>query len=237
MTQPEDIEMTQAASVPTGEPAQAQVNYAYGIYIHNGSDQNDLSAIVYQTDPGMPSNAKSLAWWTKPCHMNTNANLKWNITYNFVWGENGKLDPGSYYETGEVVAADPIGNNTITLAYPGGGFEFQNPTQQGDPGTLYIHEADDVPSQKGCVGIGMQGVGTFVFPTHPTGEGHVNFVPHPSYWVAFGSFTAGKIVDKGSFYYPRQLTFEHGNNYAICEYTGLSAEKGWKISYQSTPPS
>jgi hypothetical protein len=210
--------------------------FAYGIYIHNGSDQDDLSAIAYQTDPKMPANAKSLAWWSKPCHTGTNADLKWNIAYNFVWGENGKLDPGTDYDAGQVVPADPMGNNTITLAYPGGGFKFKDPQQQGDQGVLYIHEADDVPAGKGCVGIGMQGVGTIVFPTHASGGGYVDFVPHPSYWIAFGSFEAGKVVDTGSFYFPTQLTFEHGNNYAICEYTGLAVDKGWKITYQSTPP-
>jgi rhizosphere induced protein len=228
--------MTQVAPAPAGKENQAAGDYDYGIYIHNSSDQNDLSAIVYQSDPGMPSNAKALAWWTKPCHMNTNADLKWNITYNFVWGENGKLDPGAFYDAGEVVTANPTDKNTITLAYPGGGFEFQDWRKQGESGTLYIHEANDVPSGKGCVGIGMQGAGTFVFPTHSTGTGYINFNPHPNYWIAFGSFQAGRVVDKGSFYFPKQLTFEHGNNYAVCDYTGEGDDNGWKISYQSTPP-
>jgi hypothetical protein len=215
---------------------QAQQASEYGIYITNSSTQNNLQAIVYQDDPqGVPENAVALSWMTKECHVNTKIDFLWTLQYNFIWGQNGSLAPGTSYDAGETIDADLVDSNHVTLSYPGGGFEFSEPDSKTPAGSLYITEAADVPDAGGCVGIGMQGAGTFVVPTHSTGKGNVALTPHPTYYIAFGSYKAGIIVDESELYYPYKLTFPAGKPYAVCDYVGTDPT-GWNVTYSSTKP-
>jgi len=205
---------------------------AYSITIHNKSSIDNAKAIVFQQDPLMPSDLLSLAWLTKTCHINSQVEFDWTLDFNFVWGQNGQLKAGVNYEAGGSIPADLTVNNSVTLSYPGGGFEFGPTTTGPAAGSLFISEANDVPgagnADQGSVGIGMYGSGTFVVPTQPTGTaGGRQFSIHPQYWVAFGNFQAGEVVDESVLYYPTQVQFTGGLFNADCVFSGL----GWTINY------
>ncbi|MGK5496961.1 hypothetical protein [Streptomyces sp. URMC 125] len=213
----------------------AQVGVAgsgYSITIRNNSQIDNSRAIVFQQDPETPSEVASLAWLSKMCHKNTQVTYNWTLNFNFVWGQNGNLKPGVSYQAGGSIPADLTANNQVTLDYVDGGFEF-GPTSAGpSQGSLLIHESDNVPGagniDQGSVGIGMFGKGTFVRPTQPTGmSGGIQFGIHPEYWVAFGSYEEGEVVDTSVLYYPEQVMFSGNMFHADCAFDG----RKWSISY------
>lgn len=204
----------------------------YSIIIHNESTLNDSQAIVFQKQPTLPAEVVSLAWLSKTCHAHTQVTYNWTLNFDFVWGQNGKLAPGVSYEAGGTVPADLTNNNEVTLSYVDNGFEFGATSQGPKTGALLIHEDTTVPGQgntdQGAVGIGMYGKGTFVRPTQPTGSaGGLEFVVHPQYWVAMGTYQEGEVVDESALYYPQLVSFPAGEFHATCVFTGT----GWEISY------
>ncbi|WP_206282686.1 hypothetical protein [Streptomyces barkulensis] len=204
----------------------------YSITIRNRSQIDNSRAIVFQQDPAAPSDVVSLAWLSKTCHAGTQVTYTWTLDFNFVWGQNGQLKPGVNYQAGQAIPADLTDNNQVTLQYVDGGFEFGPTSASGSPGTLLIHEADNVPgngsSEQGSVGIGMYGQGTFVRPTQSTGpQGGIQFGIHPQYWVAFGSYEPGEVVNTSVLYYPKQVMFSASQFRADCTFDG----RNWTIAY------
>lgn len=204
----------------------------YSITIHNASSIDDAKAIVFQQDPSMPADVASLAWLAKTCHVNTQVIFDWTLDFNFVWGQNGQLKPGVNYQAGGVIPADLTASNEVTLSYPGGGFEFGATSAGPSAGSLFVNEANDVPGtgnpDQGSVGIGMYGSGTFVVPTQPTGAGGGRqFSIQPQYWIAFGNYQPGEVVDESVLYFPAEVQFTGALFNADCVFNGL----GWEITY------
>ena len=164
----------------------------YSLAVTNNSGQfQDI--VVYQkpADLGVPD-ALSLAWLTAPAHPTTTVTFAWHEEYNFVWSRsNGP------FVARQVLPADPENpeKNQIQLGYPHGAFTFVDGPATANPqlGSLYVRTLPDVPENAALVGIGMSDAGTSVVPARP----NLNYVftPHPSYWVAAGTFTAGEVLD------------------------------------------
>lgn len=207
---------------------EAMAGTPYSIRITNNSQLDGHSAIVFQKDPGLPEDVHTLAWLAKMCHPSSRVAFNWTIDYNFVWGQQGNLRPGTSYEAGQEVAASLTQSNVINLSYIDGGFEFGKPTN-GTTGALLITEDNTVPGAGnpniGCVGIGMSGAGTFVAPTQTSYE--LEFQPHPEYWIAFGRYDAGVVVDESGMTVPQAVQFGKTNFNADCVFDGSS----WDITY------
>lgn len=204
----------------------------YSITIHNASQIPNHRAIVFQKDPTLPADVKSLAWLSKVSQPDTEVTYTWTLDYNFVWGQVGELRSGVNYQAGQVLPADLTNHNQVTLSYSGGGFSFGATDANPTSGSLFVHEAADVPgygnTDQGSVGIGMYGQGTFVLPTNPTGAGGgIQFTPHPQYWVAFGNYTQGEVVDESVLYAPAQVSFSGSSFHADCTFNGSD----WTITY------
>lgn len=217
--------------IAAGTATVGTVGTQYSLTVHNNSNIRDQRAIVFQQNPTLPSDVVSLAWLSKVCQPNTMVTYYWTLNFNFVWGQNGTLRPGVNYSAGEVIPADLTDNNMVTLSYPSGGFLF-GPTSAGPKsGSLFINVANDVPGygnpDQGSVGIGMHGSGTFVLPTTPTGGGGFEFTVHPQYWVAFGNFVQGDVVDESVLLVPTPVTFPAGSFHADCSFDGTH----WKVTY------
>ncbi len=207
----------------------ALLGTAYSIKILNDSDLDGHNAVVFQTSPSLPKDAFTLAWLAKMCHPASRVAFNWTLQYNFVWGQQGNLRAGVDYEAGQEVDADIRQDNVISLSYVDGGFTFHD---QGDgaDGALVISQDKTVPGSsqprvQGSVGIGMSGAGTFVVPTEPNYS--VQFDPHPMYWIAFGRFNAGTVVDTAGMTTPQALEFRNGNTKADCVFDGSN----WTIDY------
>lgn len=201
----------------------------YNVTIMNESALDGMNAILFQETPSLPSDAVTLAWMSKMCHPSTSVEYQWNIDYSFVWGQVGTLVPGTQFVAGQILAADLIENNLVTLSYVDGGFEFGPLGSSGKNGSLTIKEDGSVPGpgsvDQGSVGIGMSGAGTFVVPTL-TNAG-VEFDPKPTYWVAFGSFASSEVMDISELTTPAQVTYPDGLTSAKAVYDG----KEWTITY------
>lgn len=176
-------------------------------FINNSSNSWDVC--VYQDDPniGIP-NVMSLAWFTKRVAPTTTVTFTWGIDYNFVWSETGELKPGITFKASQTWAADPAGNNQITLTHDGtanGAYTFSNLTTGPQKGNLYITQDNKIPLKQASTGIGMSGKGTFVCQSQP----NINliFTPHPRYWITFGQFQPGEVLDIESITNKAEIDF------------------------------
>lgn len=168
----------------------------YTLTFHNSSKLS-RSFLCYQKDPdlGVPG-VVSLAWWAKFAHPDTQIDFEWTIDYTMLWSEMGDLRPGVHFTASQKLAADPSGKsgpNLVELDYEDGGFTFGTPSNAGTAGSLTINTGPGFAAGAASVAIGMSGSGTFAVPAAP--QDHVLFTPHPEYWVAFGSFNQGDVLD------------------------------------------
>ncbi|OOF00977.1 RhiA [Salinivibrio sp. MA351] len=160
-------------------------------FINNSANEGNVA--IFQTVPDQKAlNVFSLAWFSKFVNPAVHETFKWNIDYSFVWSDTGEVKPGVIFEGGQEVTADLEKSNTIELDY-NGGYLFGNPSFSGKAGSLYIDESANVPMKQAAVGIGMSNAGTFVKPAQP--NLHLEFEPHPTYWIVFGNYQQGEILD------------------------------------------
>ncbi|MFI8417203.1 protein rhiA [Serratia sp. NPDC078593] len=177
----------------------------YKVNFKNHSS-NYGKACIYQTLPDIDDpNIMSLAWFSKAAHPNTNVQFDWNIDYSYVWDETGVLLPGVNFDASQVLPADLVNKNQVTLKYEKGAFKFDNLGKGNRDGTLYITHDSSLPLDIASVGIGMSGAGTFVVQAQP--NLNLNFTPHPTYWIAFGNYTSGQVLDISEITNQQQLDF------------------------------
>lgn len=165
----------------------------YQINFFNNSI-NSGSFMVFQQDENLNvEGAMSLAWMTKFAHANTQGFFTWTLNYNFVWMEKSSISSGILTGTSQYIPANLLDMNGITLTYDDGGYAFSEPTAETPAGSLYIKEDSTVPLKQANVGIGMSGSPTFVVQAQP--NMNLTFTPHPEYWIAFGDFEQGQVLN------------------------------------------
>ncbi|MFT9847677.1 hypothetical protein [Aneurinibacillus sp. REN35] len=197
----------------------------YSVVFVNHSS-NSGSACVFQQDPNLAThNAMSLAWFTKFNYPNTKVLFKWNIDYSFVWSETGVLVPGVQFIANEVLPADLTKNNSVTLSHEGGAYTFTNQkTASSSAGSLVINEDGTIPLKQASVGIGMSGNGTFAVQAQPNQI--LTFTPHPKYYIAFGSFSEGEVLDIDQMSQSAEIAFQP-NVYSMTAI--LNQDNSWTI--------
>ncbi|MBR7628940.1 RhiA [Aeromonas popoffii] len=192
-------------------------------FINNSTDTR--SFLCYQKDPdiGVP-NAVSLAWFAKTTRPNTHVDFSWKINYSFIWSETGLLKPGVRFVASERVDADLLNENDIIFNQDNGAYGFINLSGTGKEGSLAIHTSTGFPPNKASIGIGMSGSGTFAVQARP--NDNVVFTPHPEYWVAFGNFMPGQVLDISQISNTARVKFPP-NVYAMTVIIDDSFE--WKV--------
>lgn len=190
--------------------------------INNSSNAGNFC--VFQQDPDLGvSDVLSLAWFSKFAYPDTTVKFTWTIDYNFVWSETGVLTPGVLFDASQTFDADIQNSNQITLTYAGG-YNFINQTKGPKPGILYIREDSTIPPKHASVGIGMSGFGTFVVQAQP--NLNLNFSPHPRYYIAFGNFTQGEVLDISEMTNVAEIPFAT-NVYSMIAILG--EDNGWTV--------
>lgn len=177
----------------------------YSVIFVNNSTQTG-SACMFQQDPdiGVP-NALSLAWFAQIAAPTTTLTFTWTAKYSFVWSQTGTLRPGIRFTPAQTWPADLDNANQVTFDNVGGAYTFKDQEQGPNAGLLYIRESGEIAPLDASVGIGMSGVGTFVAQAQPNTT--VEFTLHPQYWIVFGTFVQGEVVDIQTMNNPAQIVF------------------------------
>ena len=178
------------------------------IFINKSSNTGD--ACVYQHDPDMETyDVMSLAWFAKGAAPTTTVIFHWTIDYSFVWDETGDLVPGVVFEASQMWGADPYGVNGVrlTMAAPDI-YTFADLKMQGEEGNLYIYGDRSLPVKEAAVGIGMAGAPYVVRLAQPNWEWV--YTPKPMYWITFGSFEPGEVLDIESISNKHVIHFDRG---------------------------
>jgi hypothetical protein len=210
--------------IDTSDASSSSSGTQYSVVFVNNSSQTG-SACIYQQDPniGIPD-VMSLAWFAKLAAPTTKISFQWTINYNFVWSQTGALVPGVIFMASQTWAADLSSTNQVTFTNNGGAYTFKNQTKGPAQGNLYITEDGTIPPNQAAVGVGMSGFGTFVVQSQP--NMNLIFTPHPEYWITFGNFMQGEVMDITEINNPGQIQFPP-NVYSMT--ATLNADNTWTI--------
>lgn len=197
----------------------------YSVNFKNNSDMSG-DACIYQTDPDITDpNVMSLAWFSKAAHPTTRVLFTWQVNYSFVWSNTGLLKPGVVFIASQAWDADLSMKNQVGFTYQANAHTFKDLTQGPRNGSLYINQDNSIPPQIASVGIGMSGSGTFVRQAEPNID--LVFTPHPEYWITFGTFTEGQVLDITEITHPAALEFPP-NVYKLV--ATLNADNTWTVT-------
>ncbi len=167
----------------------------YTLNCINNSQISGSFAIFQKAPPlTVAPNVFSLAWFARPTAPKTQVSFTWSVEYSFVWSETGVLKPGINFSASQVLAADPYAQNMVLLGLDNyGATRFDKLSSNGTPGSLTIQQLSTVVPDRTSVGVGMSGSGTYAIQAAPNMT--AVFSPHPNYWVLFGNYTTGDVMD------------------------------------------
>ncbi|UJX41481.1 protein RhiA [Desulfovibrio sp. JY] len=171
---------------------------------------------IYQTfdEQEVMINLFSLAWFSKGCNPGTQVSFRWSIDYGFCWGETETLVPGVTFAASETKDGDPsrIDQNSTNLTHNAFGYNFTGASKTAPMGTLGIFTDDTVPVNKAAVGISMGGSPALVVQAGPNLD--FIFKPHPRYWICFGNYIQGQVIDLNMMTAAQEIEF-FPNEYTI----------------------
>lgn len=197
----------------------------YSLRVNNNS-KNYGNICVFQTLPDQPDNILSLAWFSKAAHQDTVVEFNWTTDYNFVWSDQGELRPGITFKASQILEADPsdITKNSIAFAKEYDAYCFAKTEKTTKEGTLGIYTDQTIPHGDASVGIGMSGNGTFAVTATP----NYNFIfrPHPKYWVVFGTYKVGEVMDIESMTNMVEIKYDPG---VYDKIVSLKSDNTWSI--------
>jgi hypothetical protein len=180
---------------------------------------------VFQQDPGLNvRNLETVAWLVKPAASTSVVTLQWTAELDFVWSETGKLAPGVLAGSAQVWPADLSTKNQLTFTMTGGAYTFENQTK--GPAGLTILQSSTIPALQASVGIGAAGKATFIVQAQPNQP--LTFKPSttPEYWISFGSYLSGQVLDVAAIADKTQVLFPV-NVYSMT--ATLNADNTWTV--------
>ena len=163
------------------------------------------SFAVFQKPPSGPGKVFALAWHAMPAAPHTQVTFEWTLDLSFMWSHTGVLKPGVVFHPSQVVAAHPESHNFIRLATDAHGKTHFTPAHSHGPvGSFTIEQGPNVKPGH-AVGVGMSGSGMFAIQAVPNTT--AGFTPHPEYWIIFGQYVPGQVLDIGSITNTVEVTY------------------------------
>lgn len=155
------------------------------------------NVMVFQKPHNPSVDLFSLAWFSRPVYPGNSVGFDWALDYSFVWAETGILRPGVMFPDSQHLHANLKMANSIGLTY-NNEWNFVNQSQEIPHGSLYIKEDETVPLNRAAVGIGISGSAAFVAQAEPNKM--IQFTPDhkAEYWITFGNYEKGEILDVDS---------------------------------------
>ncbi len=181
---------------------------------------------IFQRNPSLQSpNDFTLAWRVEHAGPHTKLPISWNTEFYFFWAKPGTLMPGVIFNAGEAIPTSLTENNAITLTKLDGNYKFIGQKNGNQQGVLSVVCDNTMPLNQASVGIGMSGAGTFAVQAQP----NMNFVfsPNTQYWIAFGDFQQGQVLDTAGIDNPVQIVFP---NAIFSMNATLNADRTWTIT-------
>lgn len=180
----------------------------YQLVVVNNSD-NVGSVCVFQrpAEAAETPNIMSIAWLTKRLYPTSQVRFTWELDYQFVWAETGELKPGVTFDAGQSWQAGLTENNMVTLHCDEyGAYTFQNQTTNANAtGSLVIQQDSTIPLNRASAGLGMGGQGVYALQAQPNMT--IIFTPHPTYWLTFGEYTQGEVLNTSEIANMTQISF------------------------------
>lgn len=165
----------------------------YTLDIDNQSTQCGDFCIFQETPDINVPNIVTLAWLSKTAHPTTLVTFDWDLDYSFFWSTQRNLTAGAHVKAEQSWPANLNTNNKITLDRINDAYTFADPRQGAYGGNLYIHQTGQVQSDDASVGVAMSGKGAFAVMSQP--NMNIIMTPKPTYYVVFGNFTEGDVID------------------------------------------
>lgn len=168
---------------------------------------------IYLRDPRqeIDPNLFTLAWVVKACHPGTLATFEWDVDYGLTWSETGKLGQDKVVFTcSETKTIDPsdADHNALGITKENGAYRFVEGVAAYPKGALGIRSDHTIPVEGLSLGITMSGQAAFALPATPNYS--FCFEPHPEYWVAFGNFVPGEVIDVNTVSSTAKVSFPFG---------------------------
>ncbi len=165
----------------------------YTLSVMNDSTQAGSFCIYQELPDTNIGNITTLAWLAKAAHPTTRLDFEWGLDYDFVWAKTTQLRPGTVVKTSQAWDANLSTTNQVDFDYTNGAYTFANQSQGGYEGNLYINQTQRVRTAEASVGIGMSGKGSFLVESQPNMK--IVLTPKPTYWLVFGQFKEGEVLD------------------------------------------
>jgi hypothetical protein len=195
----------------------------YKLRVLNNST-NPGNICLYQSAPDTSiSNGLSLAWLSEYAYPTTTVTFDWTVDYQFMWAETGVVKPGVVFDASQLWETDLRTNNMVTLHYDQA-YTFQDQRVGQQAGSLVITQDHTIPLGMAAVGIGMSGAGVFACQAQPNMT--VVFTPHPEYWITFGNFQQGEVLESTQITNQAKLDFPP-NIYTLT--ATLNADNTWNV--------
>ena len=194
----------------------------YSVTVDNKANHSDYF-MIYQDNPSSwtPS-ALALVWFAKFSNPGGKVRFTWSVEWGFSWAETGTLTPGIEFIPSELFDASS-GHNMVTFDYQGGVYRFSNPASGPDPSRLYLNESAGIPmSSHASVGVAMAGHTVYAAQARPNMQ--LVLSAHPRYYLAYGNYQQGEVIDANTISNPLALVFPTGV-YALN--TTLNADGSW----------
>lgn len=170
----------------------------FTINFTNNSDSSGAFCVFQQNHNSPNPQVFPLAWRVEPSAAHSKLAVSWNLDLYFFWAKTGALRPGVVFYAGENARTSFTERNEITLTKEERDYKFINPRDRRQQGELVIiADYNTVPNQA-SVGIGLSGAVAYAVQAQPNMQ--FNFYPRFEYWVAFGNFKQGEVLD------PSQMT-------------------------------
>jgi rhizosphere induced protein len=196
----------------------------YSVTVDNHASHS-ACFMVFQSDPTQwAPNALSLAWFARYSNpgQNSRTRFEWTADTGFSWAETGELQPGIQFAAAETY--EPTGgSNRISLDWENGVYRFAYPSWGADPARFYLAETANIPARsQACVGVTMSGSTVYAVQARP--NQNLAFSPRPRYFIAYGDYQQGDVIDVSTVNNPLELSFPTGVHALT---TTLHADGSW----------
>jgi hypothetical protein len=187
-----------------------------------------------QTTPPPLAGTQTLVWLADIAPATSQVALEWTLDgtgweldYNFYWCPTAPLSPitpGSVFALSSI-AANMSTANSVNFSASTGTYAFSPPVAGPAVGNLYINQDATIVAGQAAVGIGMCNYPVFAVPAAPSTN--LIFTPTFNYFVTFGTFVTGQVLDAAQIAAGQAFAFEPG---ITTVYATLAADGTWTIS-------